>query len=121
MNFFAATLLLVLFTAVYLFLVFHVVPLYLMVMIARKRAANPGKAYLGARAAVKLLPVVVTSVLILAYAGDSRWLESYLREANEGHEWAILVLLGEVVAVSAYLGGRLTKAEKSLMGKQGPG
>lgn|GEM_PF-3906711 len=117
MNFFAATFLLIVFTGIYLCLVFYVTPLYLMVLVSRLRARNPGKAYLGARAAVKLLPVAVTSILILAYAGDSRWLEAYLRQANEGHEWAILLLLGEVVAVSAYLGGRLTKAEKALMGK----
>lgn len=117
MSFYASTLLLFLFTAVYLCLVFYVLPLYLMVLIGRLREGNPDKAYLGARAAVKLLPVVVTSILILAYASDSRWLEAYLKRANEGHEWAILILLGEVVAVSAYLGGRLTKAEKALMGK----
>lgn len=118
MPFPAATLLLILFTAVYLCLVFYVLPLYLIVLVSRRRERFPEKPYLGARAAAKLLPVLITSFLILTFAGSGpggSWFEAYLRQANDGNEWAILILLGEVVALSAYLGGKLTKAEKILM------
>jgi hypothetical protein len=118
MPFATLTILICLFLAVYLVLVFFALPRTVMRMLADRPQGNPGRSRSRIKSARVLLPAFLTLGLLLpAFADPSglSWLERYLREANQGKEWALLLILGEILALAGFLGRRLVRIEKELL------
>jgi hypothetical protein len=113
-------LLICLFLAAYLAAVFFALPLLLLSILFKRFGNRPERIRTGIPIVRFLVPGSVTLALIFVFFGrtaESNWLDGFVQEANNGREWALVVILGVVLALSAFLGGRLNRIQKSRMEK----
>jgi hypothetical protein len=113
-------LLICLFLAAYLATVFFALPLMLLSFLFKRYGDRPERIRTGIPIARFAVPGSVTLALIFLFFGrtaESNWLDAFVREANDGREWALVVILGVVLATSAFLGGRLNRFQKSRLEK----
>lgn len=114
------TLLICLFLAAYLAAVFFALPLMLLSILFKRFGDRPERIRTGIPIVRFVVPGSVTLALIFLFFGrtaGSNWLDGFVREANNGREWALVIILGVVLATSAFLGGRLNRFQNSRMGK----
>jgi hypothetical protein len=132
MRFALQTLLVAAALSAYLALAFYVLPRFLLIPFLARRFAEPeggmdphaGAGPVKAAARVKalriLIPCLFTLALLLLLYGTGMapgWLERYIDEADSGREWVLFLLLGEVMALAAFLGSRLDRVERERLGK----
>lgn len=112
------TFLICLFLAAYLAAVFFALPLVLLSILFRRFGDRSQRIGTWIPIVRFLVPGAVTLGLIFLFFGKmdgETWLDGFVREANHGREWALVVILGVVLTVSAFLGGRLNRFQKARM------
>ncbi|MDB5104619.1 MAG: hypothetical protein JWP91_2308 [Fibrobacteres bacterium] len=110
------TLLIALCLAAYVSAVFFALPYYLLTRAYARWAGRPDRLRIAVPVVRFLIPGLLSIILIivffLATSGDN-WLENYVEEANQGREWALFILFGEVMALSGWLGSVLLRYQKA--------